>query len=62
MGKVGFDLPGPREKNEFLKQEPPHSLIFLKMLKDVPPSCSFKTKCVADFGVTVQILRSSVPS
>ena len=31
------------------------------MLKDVPPSCSFKTKCVADFGVTVQILWGSVP-
>ena len=56
MGKIGFDLPGPRVKNEFLKQEPPHSLIFKKMLRDVPPSCSFKTKCVADFGVTVQIL------
>ena len=42
MGKIGFDLPGPRVKNEFIKQEPPHSL--------------------ADFVVTVQILRSSVPS
>ena len=43
MGKIGFDLPGPRVKNEFIKQEPPHSLIFKKMLKDVPPSFSFKT-------------------